>query len=164
MKRILDIRIVRWYFKLAYVVGLWLVGFPVSALFNVLRLPLAGYLANTAVTLAGILLGARVFRGRDEPVTPRRPWWQMTARPLLSRVLGIIFLMTVISTLIVYVLAAQGDARALHSLRHSTIADDVINGLLLAAIAILYLNSAARLGKLPKRVREPKFKPYLKVR
>jgi hypothetical protein len=106
----LDIRIVSWYFKLAYVVGVWLVGFPVFALFNILRLPLVGNLASTAVTLAGIVLGARVFRGRDEPVTPRRPWWQMTARPLLSRVLGIIFLMTVISTLIEYVLAAQGDA------------------------------------------------------
>jgi hypothetical protein len=107
---ILDIRIVSWYFKLAYVVGASLVGFPVFALFNILRLPLVGNLASTAVTLAGIVLGARVFRGRDEPVTPRRPWWQMTARPLLSRVLGIIFLMTVISTLIEYVLAAQGDA------------------------------------------------------
>lgn len=164
MQRGLDIRIVRWQFKVLYVIGAWLVGVPVVGLLNAVNAPaLVGSLANTAVAFASVIVGARIFRGRDEPVAPRRPWWQMTARPLLSRVFGVILGLFVASYLIIVISAALGVKSSLQSLEHLTIAETTSTGVLLAVLAFLYLNSAVRLGKMTPPVRAPKFKPRVKL-
>ena len=41
---------------------------------------LAVFLAN-ALLVATIIVGARVFRVREEDPVPARPWWQLTGRP-----------------------------------------------------------------------------------
>jgi hypothetical protein len=48
-----------------------------------------GSIALSVLQFAGWYLASRVFRGPDEPVAPARPWWRMTARPLLSGVFGV---------------------------------------------------------------------------
>jgi hypothetical protein len=54
----------------------------------------AGSIVLTVLQVAGWYLASRVFRGRDEPVRPARPWWRMTSRPLLSGVLGVAYAVT----------------------------------------------------------------------
>ncbi|TFB88215.1 hypothetical protein E3O44_05950 [Cryobacterium algoricola] len=163
MQRIFDVRITKWYFKLLYVVGVWLV--PVQALLSAVNAPvLVGSLLNAAITFASVLVGARLFRGRGEPVAPRRPWWKMTARPLLSRVLGIIFVLAVASTLLLFITAALGADRSAKTLAGLTIPETIFDIVLEAALAFLYLNSAVRLARMPVRDREPKFKPPLKLK
>jgi len=164
MQRILGIRITRWYFKLLYVVGAWLVGSPVQALLTAVTAPVpVRSLLGTAIMLASVIVGARLFRGRGEPVAPRRPWWKMTVRPLLSRVLGIIFVLFLASTLLLVITAALGVDSSIQSLGRMTIPDTTISVVLVAVLAILYLNSAVRLAKMPAPDREPKFKPRLKL-
>jgi len=165
MQRVLNIRITRWYFKVLYVVGAWLVGFPAQSLLTALDAPaLVGSLLITAITLASVIVGARLFRGRGEPVAPRRPWWKVTARPLLSRVLGLIFTLSLASTLLLVITATLGVAQSAQSLGRMTILDTTTSAVLSAALAFLYLNSAARLAKMPVPIREPKFKPRLKLK
>jgi hypothetical protein len=93
MRRILDVRIVRWELKAAYVVAAYLLGFAIGSLLRAAELAdvIVGLVA-AAIDLTAILLGARVFRGRGEAIEPPRRWWRMTARPTLSWVLGILFL------------------------------------------------------------------------
>ena len=165
MQRVLDIRITSWYFKLLYVVGAWLIGFLAPGLLTALNAPaLVGSLLSTAITLGSVIGGARLFRGSGEPVAPRRSWWKMTARPLLSRVLGIIFVLFLASTLFLVVTATLGVDRSVQSLGRMTILDTTISVVLAAVLAFLYLNSAVRLAKMPAPVREPKFKPRLKLK
>ena len=93
MRRILDVRIVRWELKAAYVVAAYLVGFAIASLLRATELPdVVVGVVTSVVDLTAILLGARVFRGRGEAIEPPRRWWRMTARPTLSWVLGILFL------------------------------------------------------------------------
>ncbi|WP_083363298.1 hypothetical protein [Microterricola viridarii] len=155
----MDVRITRWYFKLLYVVGAWLLGIPVLALLNALHLPPAAVDAvSGAVSLASVLLGARIFRGRGEPVAPPRPWWKMTARPRLSRALGVLFALTPASAAAVAIAAAFGVDAASEALGRYTEAGLWTSVLALTALAALYLNSAARLRRLPALPVEPKFR------
>jgi hypothetical protein len=157
MQRILGVRIVRWYSKFLYVVGALLVGHAVDALLDALHTPgLVSGLLNAAVTLASVILGARLFRGRDEPVEPPRAWWRMTARPRLSRVLGIIAAIDSASIVLISISAALGGERSVQLLDRLTYEEAAINAVLGAIIAFLYLNSAVRQGKLPVSAREPK--------
>lgn len=164
MQRILDVRIVRWYWKLLYVAGAWLVGYAVNALLDALHAPgLVSALVNACVTLASIILGARLFRGRGEPVDPPRAWWRMTARPLLSRVLGVTAAIVSASLVFLFISAALGVERSVRSLERLTLAEAAIGAVLGAVIAFLYLNSAIRQGKLPASDREPKLKRLAKL-
>lgn len=161
MKRLLNMRISRWYTKLLFVIGALLISAVVAALLRELGSPMiASSVLNSLVTITMFLLGARLFRGKGEAVTPRRLWWRMTARPRLSRVLGILFGFGTLALLLSPILApgsaisAQGEPFA------STIIDSVG----FAALAFLYLNSAFRLRKLPALVREPKFRTPVGLR
>ena len=158
MQRILSIRIVKWYFKLLYAAGVWFAGYPVIALVELAGAPsFVASAANTLVTLAGILLGARLFRGREEPIAPARQWWQMTARRTLSRALGIVALLAVLFSLIGLLSAALGVERSIELVQ--PVPEFIITAGFACVLAFLYLNSAARLPKPPIRLREPKFKP-----
>lgn len=168
MRRILDIRIIRWELKLAYVVA------AIAAIFSIAALLRAWGVAEIGVLLFGALLdftallfGARIFRGRGEAIEPRRPWWRMTARPTLSRLLGILFLVVAVFALVSLVLTAFG----VPGLR-TTVDDDasvslgILGVLENGGIAFLYLNSAVRLKRLGVRTppKEPKFRPTLKLK
>lgn len=164
MQPILDIRITKWYVKLAYVVAAWLVGFPFIALFNAMKSPSwVGNMADSLLTIGAVVLGARLFRGRGEPVEPRRPWWKFTAWARLSRVLGIVFACIVVSTVITIVAAALGVERSVQSIERITLAGTVINGVFFLILAFLYLNSASRMKWMVPPGREPRFKQRIKL-
>lgn len=43
--------------------------------------PIAVSTISTALDVGAIILGARIFRARNEDPVPPRPWWQLTGRP-----------------------------------------------------------------------------------
>lgn len=144
MQRILDVRIVRWYFKLAYVAGSWVVGYVIQSRLELVHVPvIALYVLGSAITLVSIIIGARIFRGRDELLVTPRPWWKMTARRPLSWVLGILALLGGAGIVIQQLVGGLSTTAQL--------ATSVINTVWYAAIAFLYLNSAVRLGRATAR-------------
>ncbi|KRE29062.1 hypothetical protein [Agromyces sp. Soil535] len=164
MRRILDIRIVRWELKLAYVVGAYLVGLAIATMLRALGTAEATIaLVSFCVDLVAILLGARVFRGRGEPIEPARTWWRMTARPKLSWRLGILFLVLSVGSATRLVLLAIGAWPV-----GPTGADGDILGIAVLVeyglIAFLYLNSAIRLRRLGVPPPEPKFRPTVRIK
>ena len=168
MRRILDIRIVRWELKLAYVVTAIAIIFSIGALLGVWGVAqIAGLLLGTLLDFAALLIGARIFRGRGEALEPRRPWWRMTARPTLSRRLGILFMVLAVLTAVSLVLTAFGVSGV-----RTTVGDDASGSLAILAVleyggfAYLYLNSAVRLKRLGVRApaKEPKFRPTVTLK
>jgi hypothetical protein len=164
MRRILHIRIVRWELKLLFVVGALVIGFPISAvLYTVGAAPLAVSIVNTVAGMALLLLGARIFRGRGEAVEPPRPWWRMTARPTLSRRLGILFLVLAAWLAAGLILAVVVGFASI-----GWTADDIViavSGVLeFAAVASLYLNSAARLKRMGVPAKDLKFRPTVSLK
>ena len=163
MRRIPDVRIVRWELKAAYVVVAYLLGFAIGSLLRAAELAdvIVGLFA-AAIDLTAILLGARVFRGRGEAIEPPRRWWRMTARPTLSWVLGILFL----ALWIAGVLGVASDTLGVGGAAPMA-ADDLALTIVVMAeygvIAALYLNSAVRLQRLGVPPREPKFKPTVRI-
>src|SRR5215207_2833323 len=150
MRRILDLRIVRWELKLLYVVGAIVIGWPISAVLSAVgATPLVVSIVNTVVGMAAFLLGARIFRGRGEPVQPPRAWWRMTARPTLSRRLGIFFVvlfLIAVAGIIFTVLGVEGYSRSTGGVDLTV--EYLLSSLQYAVITYLYLNSAARLMRL----------------
>lgn len=59
-----------------------------------------GSIALSILQLIGWYLVSRVFREPGEPVAAARPWWRMTARPLLSGVLGAGYLLVALVNLV----------------------------------------------------------------
>ncbi|NUT57362.1 MAG: hypothetical protein HOQ00_00740 [Agromyces sp.] len=167
MRRVLDLRIVRWELKLAYVVGALVVSFALSAVLRGVGLPaLVVALVGVGVDLAAILLGARIFRGRGEPIGPPRERWRMTARPRLSTVLGIVFLVASIWLALGFVFEFLGVYGSV-PMQWNVIAAGVATIIEFAVIGALYLRSGARLRSLgvpPKEPKEPKFKPTVRIR
>ena len=94
MRRLLDLRIVRWELKTLYIVVAWIVGFVDRRRCSA---PLGCADRRGRVGESPSRRSCRspsrcaIFRGRDEPVEPPRAWWRMTAWPTLSRRLGILF-------------------------------------------------------------------------
>jgi hypothetical protein len=160
MRRLLDLRIVRWELKLAYVLGAFFVGFPASALLRLLNVPdiLIGLLVGWALNLAVLFLGARIFRGRGEPIQPPRPWWKMTARPRLSKRLGIFFTIAGVWGLPLIVFDAIGvDPPGRGPIPDLFLSIDYV--LFMGVLAFLYLNSAVRLKRAGVLPLEPVFRP-----
>lgn len=148
MQRVFDVRIVKWYFKLAYAAGVWVVGYLLQGLLEVVNVPaVAANIVGSALTLSGILLGARMFRGRTELLAAPRPWWRMTARRPLSVVLGVVSVLGAVSSVLVLVVRLSGYAPYARSLERLTVADAAVNVLWCASLAYLYLNSAIRSGE-----------------
>ena len=166
----LAIRIVRWYLKLAYAVGAYLVayviGFPIGwVLGTVGSPPLVLYVVSATMTIAGFMLGARIFRGRGEAVEPPRAWWRMTARPRLSERLGAVFvILTAVSAIGTIVAAARVPLGRPGADDATGVADWVIATLLYGVLAYLYINSTVRLRRLGVPPAEPKFRPTIRVR
>jgi hypothetical protein len=155
MRRLRQVRIVRWELKLAYAAGAWIIGSPIAWLLAWFGAPDAVLvLAGSVVTLAGFVVGARIFRGRGEPIEPPRPWWRMTARPTLSRRLGILFAVLAALSVMTLLLRAAGVSAAPGSTGpFETVVVTIETGIL----AYLYLNSATRLRSIPPPV-EPSFR------
>ncbi len=159
MRRILDIRIIRWELKLLYVIGALFVGwFVVGAGMRAIGIPdVAVSIVGTIIEVAALLLGARIFRGRGEPIAPPRAWWRMTARPALSRRLGVLFLVPAVVGLF-------GVAAFPLEWSPGELASAIMSVIEFSVVAALYLNSAVRLGRLPMPPKEPKFRPKVRLK
>ena len=172
MRRLLDIRIIRWELKLLYVIGAIGVGFVLAGLLRAWGMQeTVALLTTSAFDVAALLLGARLFRGRGEAIEPPRPWWRMTARPTLSRRLGILFVVLAVFGAVATVLTGVG----VYALSPGVPLGEAVFGSMIGvleftAIAYLYLNSAVQLKRLgvpskaPKAPRPPKFRPAVKLR
>ena len=166
MRRLLDLRIVRWELKTLYIVVAWIVGFVIAGLLRSANAsPIVLEIANQATTFVPFALAVRTFRGRDEPVEPDRAWWRMTAWPTLSRRLGILFAALSAMGAAGLVLTAAGVP-----VYESTTADGselviAVGGTLqFAVLAYLYLNSAVRMKRLGiTKPRPLRLKPTMKL-
>lgn len=168
MRRIRDIRIIRWQLKLAYVVGAIVGTIALAALLRALgAAETLVWLTTSVFNIAALLLGARLFRGRGEAIEPPRPWWRMTARPTLSRRLGILFAVICALGAVATVLTAAGVYARSPGVSVSQAAiGSAISVLEQAAFAFFYLNSAVRLKRVgvpPKPPKPPKFRPTVKL-
>jgi membrane protease YdiL (CAAX protease family) len=78
--------------KVGFVVGAVVVEVLVLLLLLALGVPdgLAPFLGALCF-LAVVVVGVRTFRGPDEPVEPPRPWWRMTAGPVVGFLLAAYF-------------------------------------------------------------------------
>lgn len=165
MRRILDLRIVRWQVKLLYIVAASLVTWPFTLVARATgsgEFPIA--VVVSAFDIAAILFGARIFRGNGEPLEPFRPWWKMTARRPLSVVLGIFSLIFLVTGTAMLAAAAIGVESAVAELTTRGIATSIVNTLFWLPISFLYLNSAAHVGKPEPIIRIPRFKPPMKLK
>lgn len=75
----------RW--KAAYIALLTLLIFDVS-FSTVPSSEVFGTIIVNLLILAGVFLGTRIFRGKNELLLAPRPWWRMTARPKAGFLLG----------------------------------------------------------------------------
>lgn len=158
MRRLLGIRIVRWPGKVAYVFGVVVLGWLLRSLFDAVDVPaLVAQTIGQVVDLAAIVYGARVFRGRGEPVAPARPWWRMTAWAPASWVIGLIALYGLVSVVAVLVVPMPEFASAAEV--PGGLAWDLVLIGWLAVVAALYLNSALRLPRAPRVDSLPRWKP-----
>lgn len=129
--------------KLLYAVGVWAVGFLLNKILGAVPSTAMAVLSS-AVEIALFLYAARIFRGREEALDAARPWWQMTAKPKLSRVVGILLAVGVGLEILawLYTLLPARPGRPQSTLGPSS----VITGLEWALLAFLYLNSWRQLS------------------
>ena len=113
------------FFFNAYVFP-WIFPYPVDAI------------AGTGTLFALYLVGARVFRGRAEPVEPPRDWWRMTSKPKAGFLIGSLQLVSAANE--VGFLIFRDDVDAL------TLVLNLISDLVLA---VLYFHSSRRLVRYP---------------
>ena len=86
-------------------------------------------------------IGSRTFRGREEPLRPRRAWWRMTAGSRASLVVGVLLCISAALD-IVYAIT-----------RHSEVPTFVVAFVEDAALAFCYFNSRVRLERLANAVK-----------
>ncbi|MDR6904857.1 hypothetical protein J2X63_000543 [Agromyces sp. 3263] len=164
MRRLLDLRIVRWELKTLYIVVAWIVGFVVADLLRSIGTSaVVVEVANALTTFVPFALAVRIFRGSDEPVEPPRAWWRMTAWPALSRRLGILFAVLTVFGVLGLVLAAAG-VDAYQAMGDGGATIFVSSALQFAVLAFLYLNSAVRMKHLGiTKPRPLRLKPTMKL-
>lgn len=154
LRRILDLRITHWGWKLVYVVAAYLLPIPAPAA-TAIGMSDAWFMTiSTVWTIVAVLYGARIFRGRGEPIAPPRPWWQMTARRTLSRNLGVLFAVVTVSSLLGLVFELSGPTAP-----RTALVVSVFSVVEFGVLAFLYLNSAARLPRRGAQPTEPTFTP-----
>lgn len=127
--------------KAIVVVVLLAVNVGLSLLLNALNWE-PGSIALSILQLVGWYLASRMFRGPGEPVAAARPWWRMTARPLLSGILGAGYLLLALVNTILS-LAGFGSASG------------TVSVLVELVLAALFLTTYLRLRALGTAPRTP---------
>ncbi|HEY2643103.1 MAG TPA: hypothetical protein VGI56_05075 [Galbitalea sp.] len=152
MRALLNVRIVRWPFKLLYAIGAVVVGVTVVTLIGFTGINFVVLQVITYIIEVGIVLyGARVFRSWNEDVAAPRPWWRMTARRPLSIVVAAV---TVLLTVAVGTGAGSAlgvmlsSSHTAHELTAatSTVRTEAVAVFVYATLAFFYVNSALRLA------------------
>ena len=140
------LRIVRWYWKLLYLVVSAIIVYLVAVFGD----PghggdaLRGILRSVAI-LVLTLIAVRIFRGRDEDVALPRTWWRATGGWLAGLFLGVIWFLVGAGSLGVAVGQAGSIATA------GTVQAGGVLGFVGIVLAFLYLDSSIRLLLLRRR-------------
>jgi hypothetical protein len=159
MRNIFAVRIVRFEYKFLYVVAAAVIGLALNYGLIAVGLPrFIGIAIAHVFSLAVYLYGARVFRGPNEALEPARPR-KMTADKRLSVLFGILFVLISIIYAGVVLIAATQSAGAAEvgpfAAQGLELESDIAILALVAILAFLYLNSAARLPRAAKVTAEP---------
>jgi hypothetical protein len=155
LPNLLKLRVVRFSSKLVYVAFVYALGFGVNLLLVFLKVP--GFVEiwlQLVIDTAGVLYGARIFRGPNEQVEAPRPLYQMTATRNFSVVIGIFASAGLVLAAIQLILALAHPA-AVHAVAEVNpyfIQADVSLVVQAGILVALYFNSAARL---PRSVAPP---------
>jgi hypothetical protein len=146
---------VRFEYKFLYVFAAAAISLALNSGLIAVGLPrVIGIAIAPVFSLAIYLYGARVFRGPHEALEPARHWWRMTADKRLSVLFGILFvLMSVVCAGVVLIAATQSAVAAEAGPAAATglvLESDIAIFALVAILAFLYVNSAARLPRAAK--------------
>jgi hypothetical protein len=148
MKRLLQVRITKWYFKLLYILGVYLFFLLVELAIGVLRVPpIVFSVIYPPLLLAVFLLGARLFRVAEEELQPARPWWRMTGRPALGWVLGVYFAAATLLFVVSLIAYAGGAENVVAVVRTSPVR---VTGtsVVTAILTFLYVNASVRIARM----------------
>ena len=150
----LKLRVVRFSSKLVYVAVVYLLGYGVAVLLAFFKVagPVEIWL-QVAIDTAGILYGARIFRGPNEEVQVGRPLWQMTATRTFSVGVAIVAaagLVLAVAQLVI-ALAHPVAVRTAAGFDPYLLQRDVSLVVQAVILVVLYFNSAARLPRTESR-------------
>jgi hypothetical protein len=150
----LKLRIVRFSSKLVYVAVVYLLGYGVAVLLAFLKVadPVEIWLQVTIDT-AGILYGARIFRGPHEDVQAQRPLWQMTATRAFSVGVGVVAAVGLALSVaqLAIALAHPAAVRTAAGFDPYLVQRDVSLVVQAVILVVLYFNSAAHLPRTESR-------------
>jgi hypothetical protein len=136
------LRISRWYWKLLYVIAACLLVYLIAAI------PLGAVLPGilrSVLAAALVLFGARIFRGPGEEVAPARAPWRMTAGIPSGIVGGCACALVAVGSIAGYVGLTAMPASARNDVGLPIL---LINAVLAAVLAGLFINSAVQLRRL----------------
>lgn len=131
-------RIVGPWRKVAFVASWVVVNYATGWALGFLTSSMLSLIIGIALSLLFLIVGVRVFRGRNENVLHPRPWWRMTARPPAGYVLAVLFFLYAVYFLIPYI------GRGIRNFPLSVL-DSAISGPIAFIVAVLYLHSSLRL-------------------
>jgi hypothetical protein len=150
---LLDLRIVRWPFKLLYIAVAYGVLFLLSRLLVLAHtLELVVDVIDLVLNTGAVLYGARIFRSWNEELKAPRELWRMTARRPMSKRLGVTF--TVLAALempllVLGILSAAGVDLGEFSFYGSGLVGLAFAVAQYGVLAFLYLRSARHLPFYP---------------
>ncbi len=132
------VRIRSTWLKVAYVVTYILVSVTIGRAMFVIDAPsILVTLVGNGVLVGAIVVGARVFRVREEDPIPPRPWWQLTGRPQAGFVIaGLLVLADIYVWVYEVAVGTPVDIPA-----------SVLNSAFTIAIATLYVRSSVLLRR-----------------
>jgi quinol-cytochrome oxidoreductase complex cytochrome b subunit len=141
------VRIVKWQYKLLYVVAGYVLG---GILFRLFSIQVTRLVVVNVFDLALVFLGARIFRGRSEDIRGPRAWWRMTSKRKLSKRLGILFSVFSVVGAVAAILETTAG-------RQDALAEQFATAAFYAVLAFFYLNCAVRLNRIPRLGTAPSF-------
>lgn len=133
-------RFVRLRSKFGYAIVWWVVGFVATWASDLIFSHTIGLLLALAIDAAFLVGGIRLFRGRDEPVAPARPWWRATGSPTPGFVVAALLFVYALS----YLRVLGENASFLEMLNAQ------ISAPLATIFGAFYLNSSIRLVRVKR--------------
>ena len=132
------VRIRSAWLKVACVAAYLFISVTIGRAMFVLDTPsIVAVFVGNALFVAAVVVGARIFRVREEDPVPARPWWQLTGRPKAGFVIAALL---VVADIVVWLdLVFDG--------RSADVPASILNSAVTVAIAAMYLRSSMLLRR-----------------